>query len=778
MLKWNDDKLFKLFISILIISIIITFHFIFNSIKCFFLIKDTISTLVKKKFKKTEKTIYMELPEIKENNEKNDDKNKKLNEKEDIDKKIKMIEEPNEKENKLLIEDKIILINLDVDIIFALTFLGRIIITIYSFHGLFFLYNFIFQNLALFAILLYYRNHYLIQATMLILYISITILTSNVLVIPTFEFLSFPFLKFKNPFCHLETFNYIYEDKEFDSKEIKEKNFSVLNCFLFFLSLLYILGFILALFTSITSIKNFVEFFILCSVYIYYLVIYFCYISISIIALFRGPFNFKQHIFPDMNLLSYSINPIYNDNYKEKEIIKDEENFWDIRNILRLILGFILLIIIFLLWKNKRNFIHVIIHLLFMVSVFALSIVLNFPFCYKNNKTFGNFFNSKIILKKEAKPKHPKLLSAIRFFCSLLCILISSILCLAFFLMKEEQNEDLVDFNNFVQIFENKIDSKYHLLPSICNSFIYNIPIYLYIPFINDAYYFNKINEPNKNSSFDYLSYKKIFFDEDYIIDPVGNIIEEEKEEEKGVKMIQYNVINKKKNINVTILSIKGTTIKEDLYMDLQLFMPSVFLNLLSTFSVTGNEMESSIYKIVEYSLSIPYRLFGEYYFIDQYIKKLINAYDNAYNNSKFLENIVVVGHSLGGGLSKILGRIRKIQAISLSGPGINAFHTLWTEEGNSENFELSFVDLVPDKDLIPRVEVSGGTIYRIICNQGTFTCHSKTLSLCETLAMCRSRYYEFYCYKMANLNSAEIREIIKSSDLKRRNKTKNNLDE
>ena len=88
-----------------------------------------------------------------------------------------------------------------------------------------------------------------------------------------------------------------------------------------------------------------------------------------------------------------------------------------------------------------------------------------------------------------------------------------------------------------------------------------------------------------------------------------------------------------------------------------------------------------------------------------------------------------------------------------------------------SENFDLSFIDLVPDKDLIPRVEVSGGTIYRIICNQGTFTCHDKTLSLCETLAMCRSRYYEFYCYKMANLDSFQIREILKSSDLKKKNK-------
>ena len=62
-----------------------------------------------------------------------------------------------------------------------------------------------------------------------------------------------------------------------------------------------------------------------------------------------------------------------------------------------------------------------------------------------------------------------------------------------------------------------------------------------------------------------------------------------------------------------------------------------------------------------------------------------------------------------------MFGRTVKKQAISLSGPGINAFNSLWNYEGESENFEISAIDLVPDRDLVPRVEVSGGTIYRII---------------------------------------------------------------
>ena len=226
--------------------------------------------------------------------------------------------------------------------------------------------------------------------------------------------------------------------------------------------------------------------------------------------------------------------------------------------------------------------------------------------------------------------------------------------------------------------------------------------------------------------------------------------------------MIQYNVNNS--DFNVTFLSIKGTSNKKDIFIDFQLFVPSVFLNLLSSFSIFDQEKESLSFKIIEYSLSIPYRLFCQDLFVDNYINDLIKAYDDNDLSSK--DNVVIVGHSLGGGLSKILGKRRKKQVISLSGPGINAFHSLWSSEGNSENYDISIIDLVPDMDLVPRVEVSGGIIYRIVCREGPFNCHSKAVSLCETLIMCRNPYYDFYCHKMANFNNEQIKNILIRSEL------------
>ena len=120
----------------------------------------------------------------------------------------------------------------------------------------------------------------------------------------------------------------------------------------------------------------------------------------------------------------------------------------------------------------------------------------------------------------------------------------------------------------------------------------------------------------------------------------------------------------------------------------------------------------------------------------------------------------------MGGGLAKLFGRIIGKQAISLSGPGINAFHSLWNYKGKSENFGMSAIDLVPDKDLVPRVEVSGGTIYRIICKEGVLNCHSKDNSLCEVLIMCRNQNYYIYCKDVAKFSEERINEIIESSEL------------
>jgi len=156
----------------------------------------------------------------------------------------------NEKQN----ENDIFDFFLNNDIMFGITFLGRIIFTLYSIYGLFFIYNFILQYLTSIPIVFYDLENIWAQAIIGIMYIFLSILISNIIVIPTFDFLCFPFLNLKNPLSHFETFIYFFEDKEQNDKTITDRNVKCINISLIIIELLYIVGFILYL--SSASIYN------------------------------------------------------------------------------------------------------------------------------------------------------------------------------------------------------------------------------------------------------------------------------------------------------------------------------------------------------------------------------------------------------------------------------------------------------------------------------------------------------------------------------------------
>lgn len=123
------------------------------------------------------------------------------------------------------------IIYLNRNIMFGITFLGRIIITLYSFHGLIFLYNIIIQYLTYIPLLFYNIEDFFLKIFYSALYIISSLFFSNIMVIPSFEFLSFPFINFNNPLSNLYSFNYIINNKKFDSKKMVDKNDMCLNFF-------------------------------------------------------------------------------------------------------------------------------------------------------------------------------------------------------------------------------------------------------------------------------------------------------------------------------------------------------------------------------------------------------------------------------------------------------------------------------------------------------------------------------------------------------------------
>ena len=127
----------------------------------------------------------------------------------------------------------------------GLTYLGRIIITLYTFHGLFFIYNLIFQYIILFAGILFDINgNNVSQIIFALIYILFSFSVGNILVIPTYEFFTFPFMTYRNPFVHLMSFAYIIKNIKFDTKTALTKNSNVVNLIFIILEIVYFVGFL------------------------------------------------------------------------------------------------------------------------------------------------------------------------------------------------------------------------------------------------------------------------------------------------------------------------------------------------------------------------------------------------------------------------------------------------------------------------------------------------------------------------------------------------------
>ena len=240
------------------------------------------------------------------------------------------------------------------DVMMGFTYLGRIIITLYTFHGLFFVYNIIFQYVILFAGILYDIDNLFFQILMALIYILFSFSAGNILVIPTYEFLTFPFMSYRNPFVHLMSFAYIIKNAKFDTYMAIRKNSNIVNGFLIVFQFVYLIGFICEWASLTTVIKDYCKTFILFLIFCYYLLIVLCYTVMLIylmIALLKtsskeynrshtekkenffkkyweivknsvldlNNFFDKREELPDVNLLSYVINPYLMKHYEFKD---------------------------------------------------------------------------------------------------------------------------------------------------------------------------------------------------------------------------------------------------------------------------------------------------------------------------------------------------------------------------------------------------------------------------------------------------------------------------
>lgn len=104
------------------------------------------------------------------------------------------------------------------------------------------------------------------------LYLFFIFFSPNILIIPTYEFFNFPFLKYADPLLHLNSFANIIikDDNKFYNKSI--------NIILFLIGIIFLIFYFFSLFyNSFVTYKDIMECCLVSILMIYYISIIFCY---------------------------------------------------------------------------------------------------------------------------------------------------------------------------------------------------------------------------------------------------------------------------------------------------------------------------------------------------------------------------------------------------------------------------------------------------------------------------------------------------------------------
>jgi hypothetical protein len=398
------------------------------------------------------------------------------------------------------------------------------------------------------------------------------------------------------------------------------------------------------------------------------------------------------------------------------------------------ILGLFIILLIVTFAIRSPSVGAIFLSIVFYIFLIPFVLLLDFPYWllyhYKECgcQCCGSFCNNvENQVKNIPTEKFPNLpiVSGFVFFCCFSCYFPLFIICL--FLPIERDLPD-IDFDpttiNFSAAPRHNRD---YVQTPLCYLTIHHLSTLQLIALSNQAYM-------NQSEHSLHILNSIFFNDSSLTIQAKGFICD------SNIKMAQFDIAIKDSSANVTVLAIRGSMTRVDWWLDVQLFCSSAFLTLTRVFSPFVNKVDSYAFRYAAKWLSFPMKTMLSMTIILEYLQELTDAYNK--NLPNFEKNIIFVGHSLGGSLAKLMGKKFQKAVFSVSGPGITVLVGLYEpDKGYNENFPSTFIDIIPDQDLVPRFEVSGGTEFRVLCNLGAGICHIISHTLCMVSLMCGRDY-------------------------------------
>jgi lipase ATG15 len=178
----------------------------------------------------------------------------------------------------------------------------------------------------------------------------------------------------------------------------------------------------------------------------------------------------------------------------------------------------------------------------------------------------------------------------------------------------------------------------------------------------------------------------------------------------------------------LSVVAVRGTAGTRDIIQDIDIWLS---VSLFQTASYVGPAFLQPATIDIIYWSNFMKRILkspdSRFYFDD------LEEYVEGIKSTR--KSVVLTGHSLGGGLAKIVGAKESLLSVTFSSPGL--MYTSKTVDIDYHNVHDYGITLKPDKDIIPKVDTQSGTVFPMDCDQGIATCHKIHVTICELLRSC-----------------------------------------